>query len=152
MMLSSSRPPSAPMSSAIASAPGTTWMAGCPPPSRLPSSTSSATPAVAFTKVASSGSALPPWPSRVAVARERRSCMASARRRFSGSALPATIAPIVSRSTSRAPPHRGIGQALDVHRLDERGEPVEVVRHRGRAYPAPPAMGATGPVRARYRP
>ena len=78
--------------------------------------------------------------------------MASARRRFSGIALPATIAPIVSSSTSRAARSPASGQALGVHRLDERREPIEVVRHREAPYPAPPAMGATGPVRARYRP
>ena len=42
--------------------------------------------------------------------------------------------------------------ARALHRLDECGEAIEVVRHRERPYPAPPAMGATGPVRARYRP
>jgi hypothetical protein len=99
---SSSRAPSTPRSSATASAPGTTWIAGWPPPQRLPSSTSSATPAAALTKVARSGSVRPSWPIRVAAGRVARSAIARARRAFSGSALPASIAPSVSSSTSRA--------------------------------------------------
>ena len=101
-MASSSRRPSMPRSSATASAPGMTWMAGWPPPSRLPSSISSATPAVALASAAQNASARIRWPSKVARPSRERSAASSARRLFSGSALPATMAPSVSSSTSRA--------------------------------------------------
>src|SRR5262249_25550446 len=99
---SSSRRPSRRRSSATASAPGTTWIAGWPPPSRLPSSTSRATPAVAFVNVAQNASDLPRWPSTVAAPCGARAAASCASRPFSGIALPATMAPSVSRSTSLA--------------------------------------------------
>src|SRR5438876_1047528 len=70
--LSTRRGPSSPCSSATARAPGMTWIAGWPPPRRLPSSTSSATPAVAFVSAAQEASALAPCPTSVAVPRGAR--------------------------------------------------------------------------------
>ena len=55
MMLARTSLPLRPRSSPTAIAPGVTWMDGCPPPRRLPSSISNDTPAVAFTMVAQTG-------------------------------------------------------------------------------------------------
>ena len=82
-------------------APGSEWIAGWPPPNRLPSSTSRATPAVAFTSVAVIGSALRPWPNTVAAADGERCAILDANAAFSGCWLPTTMAPRVSSVTSR---------------------------------------------------
>ena len=73
-----------------------------PTPQRLPSSISSDTPAVPLARAASIGSALPPWPTRVAAGLPERSAARSASRAFSARRLPASMAPIVSSVTARA--------------------------------------------------
>ena len=77
---------------------------------------------VALANAASSGSTRPPWPTRSAPARDRRSCRAAASRRFSGWALPATMAPIVSEQHQARRLDRLLRQAIEAHRLDERGK------------------------------
>ena len=102
MTLSKNCFPVAPRSSATANAAGITWMAACPPPKRLPSSISKATPAVALERAAKTAMAEPGCPRRVAgpwppvLAANRASSTFSERR------LPASIAPMVSNTTDLA--------------------------------------------------